>query len=225
MQLLSINVSKPKIRRLGLKFYTSAFLKTPVTGPVAVQTTNIDGDKQADLLNHGGLDKAIYGFSADHYDYWKSELNREDISPGKFGENLTISGLNEDEIAIGDKFQINDCILEVSQPRIPCYKISFEFKHPPMLNSFIDHAHTGVYFRVLQAGTITANQPVELIEKHPENLTVKDLFRAHFDSQFDRQEQVMRQSVEIPELAEAWKSKMRDKLHLIDLYYQRQKKN
>ena len=224
MQLVSINVSKPKLRRFGLKFYTSAFLKHPVSGAVKVNTKNLEGDKQADLLNHGGTDKAIYAFSLDHHAYWQQKLGLEQIDYGKFGENLTIAGLDEADIAIGDRIQINDCVLEVSQPRIPCYKISFEFQQQSMLNQFIDYAHTGVYFRVIQPGTITAGQDVEVITKHPANLTVKNLFRAHFDSKYPDQEQVMRQSIEIEELAEAWKAKMRDKVHLIDLYYERQRK-
>lgn len=207
-----------------MKFYRSAFQKHAVNEAVYVDKTNIIGDKQADLLNHGGEDKAVYGFSTDHVSYWQQKLALPHIPFGKFGENLSISGLDEAKLCIGDRVQINDCILEVSQPRIPCYKISFEFNYIAMLNQFIDHAHTGVYFRVIQAGTISAGQEVTVIEENTHRLTVKDLFRAHFDSQFTDQEKVIRQSIEIPELAEAWKAKMRDKLHLIELYYERQRK-
>ena len=224
MKLLSVNVSKPKLKRFRFKFVTTAFLKKPVDGNSFVNTTNIQGDKQADLMNHGGDDKAIYAFSPDHHDYWKKALNLDHIAFGKFGENLSISGLDEADIAIGDKLQINDCLLEVSQPRIPCYKISFEVKDTSMLNKFIAHAHTGVYFRVIQTGTISPNSEVEIIYKHPANITVKDLFRAHFDSKFPNQEKVMRAAVDILELADAWKTKVADRLHMIDLYRQRQKK-
>jgi len=224
MKLLSVNVSKPKLRRYGFKFVTTAFLKKPIYGSVVVNQYNVDGDKQADLMNHGGADKAVYGFSPDHYDYWKQKLGIDHIDFGKFGENLSISGLDEAEIAIGDQIQINDCILEVSQPRIPCYKISFEFKEMPMLNNFIAYAHTGVYFRVVQTGTIAVNDDVEIIYKHPAKITIKNLFRAYFDSKYPDQEKVMRAAVALPELADAWKKKMDDRLHLIDLYHERQKK-
>lgn len=224
MHLQSINVSKPKLRRFGFKFYSTAFLKKPVNGPVILTKDNFVGDHQADLLNHGGNDKAVYAFSTDHYDYWKRKLDLNHIDYGKFGENLSISGLDESEIAIGDRIQINDCILEVSQPRIPCYKISFEFKEMSLLNKFIAYAYTGVYFRVIQPGTMIENSPVEVIYKHPDNITVNNLFRAYFDSKFSNQENVLRLAITIPELAEAWRSKMIAIVHRIDLYHQRQKK-
>ena len=224
MQLLSVNVSSAKIRRFGWQFYRSAFLKQAVTGPVTVNQHNIVGDKQADLMNHGGEDKAVYAFPYEHYHYWQKKLDLAHIPYGKFGDNLTVSGIDENDLAPGDQLIINDCILEVSQPRIPCYKISFEFQRKSMLNEFIASAHTGIYFRVIQPGTISAGQAVS-IEKHPANYpSIKQLFRAYFDSQYSEQEAILRQSITIPELAEAWKSKMRDKCHLIDLYYQRQKK-
>jgi len=224
MKLLSINVSKPKLRRFGLKFYTTAFLKKPVNGPVVLTQDNFVGDKQADLMNHGGNDKAVYAFSSDHHGYWKQKLGIDQINYGKFGENLSISGLDESDMAIGDRIQINDCILEVSQPRIPCYKISFEFKEMSLLNKFIAYGHTGVYFRVIQTGTMTADSPVEVIYKHPDNITIKDLFSAYFDSQFPDQESVMRTAIAIPELAEAWRSKIEPVVHRIDLYHERQNK-
>ena len=224
MHLQAINVSKPKLRRFGFKLYTTAFLKKTVQGPVVLTQDNLNGDKQADLMNHGGNDKAVYAFSTEHHNYWKQKLGINHIDYGKFGENLSISGLNESDIAIGDRIQINDCILEVSQPRIPCYKISFEFKEMSMLNNFISYAHTGVYFRVIQTGTMTSNSPVEVIYKHPDKITVKNLFRAYFDSQFPDQENVMRTAIAIPELAEAWRSKIVQIVHRIDLYHQRQNK-
>lgn len=224
MHLIAINVAKPKLRRFGFKFYTTAFLKKTVEGPVALAQDNLIGDKQQDLMNHGGNDKAVYGFSPEHHAYWQQKLGIGQIDYGKFGENLSISGLDESTLAIGDRLQINDCILEVSQPRIPCYKISFEFKQKSMLNDFIAYAHTGVYFRVIQTGTMTADSPVVVIYKHPDNITVKDLFRAYFDSKFADQEQVLRTAITIPQLAEAWRSKMVLLVHRIDLYHQRQNK-
>jgi MOSC domain-containing protein YiiM len=174
------------------------------------------------LLNHGGLDKAVYGFSNNHFVHWQQHLGLSNIPYGKFGENLTISDLDEKQLAIGDRLQINDCILEVSQPRIPCYKISFEFGQIPMLNNFIDYGHTGVYFRVIQEGSIEAGSEVKLIYKHPENVTIYSLFKVHFDSKFPNQEQIMRQAVDMPELADNWRTKVKERLHLIDLYHQRQ---
>lgn len=224
MQLLSVNVSKPKLRRFKLKFITTAFQKKAVNSAVRVELDNIAGDKQADLMNHGGLDKAVYGFSHHHFDYWQQQMGLSHIDYGKFGENLTITDLDEKSLAIGDRLQISDCILEVSQPRIPCYKISYEFRDVAMLNRFIAYGHTGVYFRVIHPGTIEAGSEVKLIHKHPENLTIHRLFDIYFNSKSSNQEETMRQAVAIPELAEAWKTKLNDRLHLIDLYHQRQKK-
>ncbi len=221
MQLLSVNVAKPRLRRFKLKLYTTAFQKHPTQGKTMVDRHNLIGDKQADLLNHGGLDKAVYGFSSNHFTHWQQHLSIPNIPYGKFGENLTISDLDEKQLAIGDRVQINDCVLEVSQPRIPCYKISFEFSQIPMLNDFIDYGHTGVYFRVIEPGIIESGSEVELIYKHPENVTIYNLFKVHFDSKFPNQERIMRQAVDIPQLAENWRIKVKERLHLIDLYHQR----
>jgi len=223
MHLLSVNVSKPKLRRFKLKFFSSAFLKKPVSGSIVVNKENIKGDRQADLMNHGGLDKAVFGFSTNHYEHWKRQLNLDHVKFGKFGENLSITGLDESIIAIGDRLQINDCILEVSQPRIPCFKIGFIFKEVSMLNKFIAHGRTGVYFRVIQPGTIAADTEVTIIHKHPANVTVRDVFLAQYDSKFADKEKVMRAAVELPELAEAWKVKIADRLHMMDITNMRRK--
>ena len=124
MKLISINVSKPKpITYNGKIVYTGIF-KEPVAGTVMLREKNIDGDGQGDLKVHGGTYKAIYGYPFEHYAHWQKALNREDLSFGQFGENLTVEGMLESEVNIGDVFQIGSSVrLQITQPRVPCYQI------------------------------------------------------------------------------------------------------
>ena len=208
MKLLSVNVSQPvEIDYNNARISTSIF-KNPVDGDIEVSRFNLAGDQQVDLENHGGGHKAVYGFSANQYDYWREALDRPELHYGQFGENLTISNLDESVICIGDQLQIGDCVLEVTQPRVPCFKLGIALNLNTMPKLFIQHGHTGIYFKVLQAGTIKAGDQVERIVQHPQNLSVKTLFKAYFDATFADADKVMQLASEVHQLSDEWREKV-----------------
>jgi len=149
--------------------WRSGFFKRPVSGKVRVGPTNIEGGGQADLKNHGGVDKAILCYSADHYAMWRDVLNLRDFPHGAFGENLTIQGLDESSVCIGDTWTVGDVKLQISQPRQPCWKLAWRWKMEDLPNRVIENGKSGWYVRVLQEGTIEAGMAIELLEQpHPE---------------------------------------------------------
>ena len=147
------------------KPWTTGFFKTPVKGPVFAGATNLTGDGQADLKNHGGIDKAVLAYSAGHYPKWREELGIPDMPYGAFGENLTIAGLSEESVCIGDTFRIGKVIFEVSQPRQPCWKLARRWRMHELTGLVVRNGRSGWYLRVLEQGWIEAQMLVELIER------------------------------------------------------------
>lgn len=145
--------------------WVSGTFKAPVLGPVRLGRTGLAGDGQADLTVHGGPEKAVLGYSAAHYPFWREQLGREDVGPGAFGENLVLEGLDESTVCIGDVVRVGDARLQVSQPRQPCWKQARRWgrKDVPLLIQ--ESGRTGWYYRVLAEGTLEAGQPVELLER------------------------------------------------------------
>jgi MOSC domain-containing protein YiiM len=147
------------------KSWTTGFFKLPVSGPVFVGATNILGDGQADLTNHGGIDKAILAYSADHYPQWREDLRMPDMPHGAFGENFTIAGFTEESVCIGDIFRIDALTFEVSQPRQPCWKLARRWRMHELLGMVVRTGRSGWYLRVLEQGWIDTGIPVELIDR------------------------------------------------------------
>ena len=178
MEILSIQVgvpseygddaaTDPQDRRWFTGFY-----KTPITGPVEVQALGLVGDGQADPRFHGGPDKAVLAYSADHYPAWRDELGIPEMTSGAFGENLTITGLTEHNVCIGDVYQVGEVIFQVTQPRQPCWKLARRWKWPELPKIVIRTNRCGWYFRVLQPGIITAPTPIILTERPAAEWTI-----------------------------------------------------
>lgn len=169
--LISIQVARP--HRYGHENATqehdrpwrTAFFKEPLTGAVKVGLTNLAGDEQADRENHGGIDKAVLAYSADHYPFWREALDKPEIRFGGFGENLTITGLDETKVCIGDVWRIGDVRFEVSQPRQPCWKLSRRWRIGDLARQVMDNLKSGWYLRVLQTGEIEAGMRVTLEDR------------------------------------------------------------
>lgn len=212
MKLVSINVSLPVDVKYNNKIVSTGIFKKPIHNDVFVSSQGLANDQQVDLKNHGGEHKAVYGFSAHHYDFWRDKLKQPNLSFGQFGENLTISDLDEATLCIGDQIQIGDCVLEITQPRAPCFKlgIALEIKEMPKL--FVQHGATGIYFRVLQSATININSSVKLIYQQPKQLTVHALFNAYFDKSFIDSAKIMKLATEISQLSNEWRSKVLSRL-------------
>jgi len=148
--------------------WTSGFVKELVHGPVRVGREHLDGDGQADLRVHGGVDKAILGYAASHYASWRDELRMPDLPYGAFGENFTIDGMDETAVCIGDVWRLGEVRVEVSQPRQPCWKLARRWRRPDLPQRVLDSGRSGWYFRVLREGLVTAGQDFALIDRpHP----------------------------------------------------------
>ncbi len=209
MKLVSLNISLAKQVEHNDKIVSTGIFKQATSTSVNVLEHSLQGDQQVDLKNHGGEHKAVYGFAAEHYNYWREHLAKPYLKYGQFGENLTISGLDEDRLCIGDRLQINDCILEITQPRVPCFKLGIALDQKDMPKRFVQHGATGIYFRVIQQGTLNVNDTVRTVYSHPERLTVHTLFNAYFDKSFENPQAVMQQAAGIAELSKEWQEKVK----------------
>lgn len=160
MKLLSINVAQPTIVATNGRRVKTSIFKKPVAGPVVVRTLNLDGDRQSDLRVHGGPHKAVYAYSQENIKYWRHYLKRDDLGPGSFGENLTVEGLTDDAIAIGDELEIGTARFVVSQPRVPCFKLGIALGMPEFPKVFHWAGRNGFYLRVLKEGMIQAGDDI-----------------------------------------------------------------
>src|ERR1700758_3233121 len=179
MKIISVNVGLPREVVWKGRTITTGIFKEPVEGPIRVRRLNLDGDRQADLSVHGGADKAVYAYPAEHYGYWRGELPDMELLWGTFGENLTTEGLLEDKLNIGDQFQIGSAVLMVTQPRMPCYKLGVKFGREDIIKCFLRSRRTGFYFSVLKEGEVSAGDAVKLISPDENNVTVADITRLY----------------------------------------------
>jgi MOSC domain-containing protein YiiM len=140
-----------------------------------LRTTNLDGDGQADLENHGGVDRAAYAYSIENYDHWRRELGWDEFAFGQFGENFTVERMVEDEIHIGDIFRVGDALVEVSQPRPPCFKLGIKMGMAGFPKQFLASGRVGFYLRVLEVGEVGAGDAFERVESNPERMTVREM--------------------------------------------------
>jgi MOSC domain-containing protein YiiM len=191
------------------KPWTTGFFKIPVNGPVYVSMSSLDGDGQADLVNHGGVEKAVLSYGADHYPKWRKELQLPEMPYGAFGENFTISGLNEESVCIGDTFRVGPVKLQVSQPRQPCWKLARRWRMHELTGLVVRNGRTGWYFRVEQEGEVEAGMPVNLIERPNPEWTVARANRILHHMTLD-----LAATLElsyVPELAEEWVAELQDR--------------
>jgi len=176
MQLLSVNVGRPRGLTWNGREIRTAIFKQPVTGPVALAGVNLAGDEQADRRVHGGSDKAVYAYDATHYALWRTLLPAwTDWTPGLFGENLTTEGLLETEVRVGDVFGLGTARLRAVQPRQPCYKLNARFDDAGMAARFARAGHPGIYFRVEEPGTVQAGDALTLLEAAATPVTIQDI--------------------------------------------------
>jgi len=177
MKIISVNVGVP--RKVALKGRTVAtgIFKEPIEGRVMLRRLNLDGDKQADLSVHGGVDKAAYMYPSEHYEYWRRELPSMKLPWGMFGENFTTEGLLEDAVRIGDRFRVGTAEVVVTQPRFPCYKLGIKFGRADMVKHFLASGRTGFYLSVSREGNVAAGDAIELIHRANDKATIADIVR------------------------------------------------
>ena len=175
MKLLSVNVSLPREITVKGKTVRTGIFKEPVSRRVHVKALNIEGDGQADLIGHGGEIRAVLVYTFENYAFWAGELHRTDFTLGQFGENFTVEGMLDDEIHVGDTFRIGTAVFEVTQPRVPCYKLAIKMETEGFYNQLLRHGRPGFYFRVLEEGEIGAGDAIERISVHPVGMTVRQM--------------------------------------------------
>ena len=201
MTLISINVGLPREILHGGQAITTGIFKAPVAGPVWLGRLNLAGDGQADLRVHGGADKAVYVYPFEHYAFWAGELGRSDFPHGQFGENFTTEGLLEDEVSIGDVFQIGGARVQVTQPRTPCFKLGIRMGDENFPARFATANRTGFYLRVLEEGRVAAGDAIERIEPAADSMTVREVFHLrHVGGTRAEYERAAR----LPGLASSW---------------------
>jgi len=186
---------------------TSIF-KSPVAGRVAVRQHNIEGDRQSDLTVHGGPNKAVYCYPGEHYRYWKEQLPDMDLPYGVFGENLTTEGITEDEVSIGDRFRVGSAVLQVTQPRMPCFKLGIRFGRADMVKRFWQSGRSGIYFAVVDEGDVAAGDLVERIAEGPEQISMADVVRLYRGDETSAE--LLARALRAP-LSGSWKEELRER--------------
>ena len=177
--VVSVNVGGPRmVQTMGASILTSIF-KSPVEGRVPIRGHNLEGDRQSDLTVHGGPYKAVYAYAVEHYDYWAEQLPGFELSPGMFGENLTTAGLDENVVKIGDRYAFGSAVLQVTQPRMPCFKLALRFGLADMVKRFWQSGRSGIYFSVVKEGDVATGDRIEKATDGPEAVTVADVVRLY----------------------------------------------
>src|SRR5687768_5986756 len=210
MKIISVNVGRPRLVLSNEQPVSTGIYKTPVEGRVMLRTLNLDGDRQADLSVHGGASKAAYAYPAEHYNYWRDELPGTELPWGMFGENLTIEGLEESTINIGDRFLLGAAEVTVTEPRMPCYKLGIKFGRADIIKRFLASGRTGFYFSVQLEGEVGAGDEIELIARDENNVTVADITRLYARKKDDVE--TLHRAIALEALPESWRDHFRHQL-------------
>ena len=205
-KLISVNVGKPREFDLNGRPARSAIWKTPVSGRVAARGVNLEGDDQADREAHGGPDKAIYAYAMEDARWWEQEVGRP-FSYGEFGENLTTEGIDASGALVGERWEIGTTLLEVSQPRIPCWRLGVRMNDPLFPRHFADAMRPGAYLRIVREGILGEGDPIHVVEKPDHGVKVVDVFRIYF-----RERDQVARLLTVPALSESWKNWARELL-------------
>ncbi len=204
MHIQSTNIATPKTFTWLEKKITTGIYKTPTPKPIYLGKEGIKGDHIADKTVHGGVHKACYLFSTDHYPYWKQLYPQLEWNWGMFGENLTVNGMNELQIKVGDIYKIGEALVQVTQPREPCFKFGVKFGSQNVLKQFIQHGFSGTYVKILEEGFVTTNTNVILVDRLDKSLSVKQLFELFFSK--EKNPEWLDIALNCPVLSEQFKS-------------------
>jgi MOSC domain-containing protein YiiM len=164
------------------------------------------GDQQADLTVHGGSEKAVYAYPAEHYEYWRKQLSDGSLSWGAFGENLTTEELREETLCIGDLLRVGSAVLQITQPRLPCYKLELRFNRHDMIKRFLVSGWYGFYFSVIERGHVAAGSKVEILDRDPGGVTVSDIVRLYLGQTSDPE--LLQRATNVGSLPRNWRSEL-----------------
>lgn len=197
--VVSVNVGRPRPVDHNGEPATTAIWKLPVSGRVAAQGVNLQGDEQADRSVHGGYDKAVYAYAVEDTRWWETQLDRP-VGPGGFGENLTVEGLDLVASVVGERWTVGTAVLEVSEPRLPCWKLGVRMGDPRFPQRFTRAQRPGTYLRIVEAGDVGAGDTVRVVARPEHGFTVGDIWRVYHH---DRHE--ARALLDVPQLGESWR--------------------
>jgi len=178
MKVVSVNIGKKKSINYKGKTIETGIFKLPVNDAIVLGLEDVENDAVIDRKYHGGVDQAVYAYSENHYDYWKELYPDLDWNYGMFGENLTISNLEETEIHVGDTYKLGEVIIEVTKPREPCMKLGLVFGTQKILKQFWNSTKSGIYFKVLEMGKVTVKDKMVLLKKNEDAPTIADVYKA-----------------------------------------------
>jgi MOSC domain-containing protein YiiM len=213
MRIVSLNVGLPRDVLWHGRTVTTGIYKEPVDGRVAVRTLNLDGDRQADLIVHGGEYKAVYCYPVEHYAFWKKELPGQDIPTAIFGENFTTEGLPEDSVHLGDRFIVGSAEFIVTQPRLPCYKLGIRFGSDDMVKHFLLSGRFGYYLAVTREGKVGAGDEIQRIAQDSNAVPVSEITRLYITKRFNREDIAsLRRALQVAALPDSWKDYFRERL-------------
>ncbi len=210
MQLISINVSLAREVHYQGRTVSTGIFKKPITGAVQVSKLGLQGDQQADLSVHGGIDKAVYLYPNEHFNFWSDQYPQREFSAGLFGENLTTIGLLESEINVGDILRIGDVEFMVTIPRMPCFKLGIKMGDPGFIKAFLEANRSGFYLKVLKEGIIEADQPVAVTGGDGYGLKIAEVSRL-YTLEKDNQT-LLEKAVNAPNLTSKWKEFFQSRL-------------
>lgn len=214
MKLISVNVGLPRDVEYDGETVLTSIYKSPVSGRVRVSQLNLDGDRQSDLAVHGGRDKAVYAYPSEHYAAWRKELPDADLAWGAFGENLTTKGLSEKRVAIGDRIRCGTVAFEVTQPRVPCFKLAIRFGRVDIIERFMQSGRCGFYLAVVHTGELGEGDAIELIRSEDDRVTVAEIFSLLQPGAGDPK--LLRRASRLPALPENWRERFRARLEEVE---------
>src|SRR5262249_8386102 len=214
MKVISVNAGLPRTVQWKGEAVSTGIFKAPVSGRIPLRILNFDGDRQADLSVHGGPDKAVYVYPAEHYAYWQRELPGMTLPWGMFGENLTTEGLQDDDtLQIGDRFRIGSAEVVVSQPGLPCFKLGLKFGRDDIVKRFLASGRTGFYFKVVAEGEVAAGDPVVLVERAKDSMAVSEITRLYARDRDDLEG--LRRIVGVAALPDDWRDYFKEQIDRI----------
>ncbi len=198
-RLIAVSVGRSRQFDYRGRKAESAIWKSPVAGRVAVRGVNLEGDEQADRAAHGGPDKAVYAYALEDKSWWESEIGRT-LEHGEFGENLTTEGIDVTGALVGERWQVGSTLLEVSEPRIPCWRFAVRMNDNAFLRHFTQAGRPGAYLRIIEEGEVGAGDEIRILERPDHGLSIGDVFRI-----YTRDRHELEALLAAPQLSEGWR--------------------
>lgn len=211
MLLVTVNVGRPRLLAWRGETFSTGIFKSPVEGRVELRRTNLDGDRQADLSVHGGIDKAVYGYASEHYKFWQRELPDQRLDWGAFGENFTTEGVFEKDICPGNQYRVGSAVIRVTTPRLPCLKLAAKFRREDMIERFLKSGLSGFYFSVVEEGEVAPGDEITLLMRADHGVTIADVNLLYISRSPDAE--LLRRAAEVEALPASWRERFAAKLN------------